>query len=903
MTDATGAEDGAQVAAAAVELVRAVALGIDDAASIDDTLEFALGEVCRHLDWPLGHAWRRGRGGAELLVSSGVWHGDEAERIARLQGITDATPLRSGVGLAGRTLETRRPEWAVDAGDDGRSAAAPGVDEVGYRAVLAIPVVLEDEVVAVLEFLSEGTVTPDGLLDAAMRCVASLLARTVERVWTVQRFEEGEVRFHALVEHAFDVITVVDADGTIRYSSPSATRMLGYPYGSQAGTVVFDLVHADDRERVRSALQSLIDSGATAGPLQFRLAHADGSWRDVEATATNVADEAAIEGAVVVNIRDVSERNQAEAQLSYEHLHDPLTGLANRVLFVEQAERALALARRHNWSTGVFAVDVDGFRRINDEFGHDVGDEMLVAVAHRLETSLRQHDTIAWSDGTVARIGADEFLLLCENVPDAAVASAIAARVLDAIAAPMALGGRVLSVTASVGIALADGDTQPEPEPERPILDAEAALRQAKGLGGARHEFFSVELHDRAAAAAALSDALHHAFECGEFHLVYQPKVSLSTDRTVGVEALLRWDHPQRGLVSPAEFIPAAEASGLIVDIGAWVLNEACRQGATWQQAFPRMPPLSVAINVSARQFRSGLADTVRAAIADSGIDPAGVCLEVTETIVMDDIATAIAVLGELKELGLAVSVDDFGTGYSSLAYLRRLPLDEVKIDKTFVDGLGIDPEDTAIVAAVISLAHALDRDVVAEGVETLEQLEKLRSLGCEFAQGYFLARPMPASDLDELLTGEGAGARLPRDVSGRATAMRPDSETVLVADDAADVRQLAHMSLTAAGFTVEEAVDGATAIALARLRLPDCVVLDIRMPDMTGIEVCKALRSDPVTAACTIVMLTSRADAADKVEAFSAGADEYIVKPFAPRDLVSRVRTALRRRQGDNLP
>ena len=898
LTDTTLAEDGAHEVAAAFELVRAVALGVDDAASIDDTLGFALGEVCRQRSWPLGHVWRRDRGGAELLVSSGIWHGDDAERVARLQGITEATPLREGVGLAGQSLETRRPEWAFEVGDDRRSAAALAADEVGYRAVLAVPVVSEDEVVAVLEFFSMGPVTPDGLLDAAMRSVASLLARTVERARTAQRFEEGEVRFRALVEHAYDVITVLDAHGTIRYSSPSVTRMLGYPYGSQEGTVVFDLVHPDDRERVRSALQSLVDGGATTGPLQFRLAHAGGFWHDVEATASNVADEPSIEGAVVVNTRDVSERNRAEAQLSYDHLHDPLTGLANRTLFVEQAERALALGRRRNWSTGVFAVDVDEFRKINDEFGHDVGDEMLVAVAHRLEISLRQYDTIARPDGTAARLGADEFLLLCENVPDAAVAGAIATRVLAAIAPPMAVGGRVLSVTASAGIALADGDT----ESERPILDAEAALRHAQGLGGARHEFFNVELHDRAAAADALSDALAHAVERGEFHLVYQPKVSLSTDRTVGVEALLRWNHPQRGLVSPVEFIPAAEASGLIVEIGAWVLNEACRQGAIWQQAFPRMPPLSVAINVSARQFRSGLADTVRAAIAGSGIDPAGVCLEVTETIVMDDVATAIVVLGELKELGLTVSIDDFGTGYSSLAYLRRLPFDEVKIDKTFIDGLGIDPEDTAIVAAVISLAHALDHDIVAEGVETLVQLEKLRSLGCEFAQGYFLARPMPASDLDELLAGDVVGVRLPRDGSGRATATRPHSETVLVADDAADVRQLARMSLTAAGFTVDEAADGATAIALARLRLPDCVVLDIRMPDMTGIEVCKALRSDPTTAACTIVMLTSRADAADKAEAFSAGADEYIVKPFAPRDLTSRVRTALRRRQGDNL-
>ncbi len=868
---------------------------------IDEALRFALGEVCRLWSWPVGHAWRSSDGaGEETLVSSGIWHGDEVQEVARLHGIAEATPLRSSSGLAGRTLETRSPQWAFDVGDGQPWETTLAQGEMEYQARLAVPVILDDEVVAVLEFFSKDPVAPSALAEAATRSVGTLVARTVEQSRTAQRLEVGEARFRALVAHASDVITVLDVDGTIRYSSPSVVEMLGHPYGSQVGVVVFDLVHPDDRGRVESVLQGMVEGGGTVGPVEFRLAHADGSWRDVEATATNVTDELAIEGVVVVNIRDISERRRAEAQLAYEQLHDPITGLANRALFVEQAERALALGRRRDWSTAVLAVDVDEFRRVNDELGHDLGDEVLVAVAHRLVASLREYDTVARPDGTVTRLGGDEFLLLCENVPDAAAAGAIAARVLDVVASPIALDGRTVSVTASAGIALADGDI----EPERPILDAEAALRRAKTLGGARHEFFDVGLRDSAAAAAALVDALGHALEREELHVVYQPKVSLSTDRIVGVEALLRWDHPRRGMVSPAEFVPVAEASGLVVDIGAWVLGEACRQGANWQQAFPRTPSLSVAVNVSARQFREGLADTVRAAIDDSGIDPAGVCLEVTETTVMDDVEIAITVLGELKALGLAVSIDDFGTGYSSLAYLRRLPLDEVKIDKTFVDGLGVDPEDTAIVAAVISLAHALDRDVVAEGVETVDQLEKLRSLGCEFAQGYLLAQPMLASDLEAVLAGDAAGERLPRDGPGRASMPRNSgTETVLVADDAADVRQLARMSLTAAGFAVEEAADGAAAIALARRLLPDCVVLDVRMPDLTGIEVCRALRSDPATAECTIVMLTSRAEGADKAEAFSAGADEYIVKPFAPRDLVSRVRTALRRRQGSSNP
>ena len=392
-----------------------------------------------------------------------------------------------------------------------------------------------------------------------------------------------------------------------------------------------------------------------------------------------------------------------------------------------------------------------------------------------------------------------------------------------------------------------------------------------------------------------LASALARALDAGEFRLEYQPKVELSTNRIVGVEALLRWDHPQRGVVGPDAFIPLAEATGQMVAIGAWVLVEACGQCAVWQSAFPRPTPLSVAVNASATQFRVGLVDAVRAAVADSGIDPTSACLELTESTVMEDIDATIAILGELKGLGLTVSIDDFGTGYSSLEYLRRLPLDEVKIDRSFVAGLATDPEDTAIVAAVISLAHALDHDVVAEGVETFEQLEKLRSFGCELAQGYLLARPMAPEAMTELLAGDAAGERLPT-APGRR---RPISgtETVVVADDAADVRLLARMSLTAAGFTVEETADGAGAVALARRLCPSCVVLDVEMPDMTGIEVCRQLRSDPATAGATVVMLTTHDGAADKAAAFSAGADEYIVKPFAPRDLVSRVRAALARR------
>lgn len=392
--------------------------------------------------------------------------------------------------------------------------------------------------------------------------------------------------------------------------------------------------------------------------------------------------------------------------------------------------------------------------------------------------------------------------------------------------------------------------------------------------------------------------ALRRAIDHDEFRLDYQPKVDLESERITGAEALLRWEDPARGLVPPLEFIPLAESTGLIVPIGTWVIEEACRQAAQWQRRMPRQPPLVVSVNVSARQFGPELIDAVAAALAGAGTEPRQLCLEVTESVLISDTNAAIGTLNGLAALGVKLSIDDFGTGFSSLSYLKRFPLDELKIDKSFVDGLGHDANDNAIVAATVAMAHALNLSVVAEGVETADQLERLRVLGCQEVQGYFISRPGTADAFARLVADEGAsagwaGSPDARDHPGR----RHGLHRVLVVDDSAEVRQLARITLAAFGFEVSDAANGADALATARRTRPDCVILDVSMPGVSGIEVCRALRADPVTAGCTIVMLTSSAGAGDKVEAFSCGADEYIIKPFAPRDLVSRVREAMRRR------
>jgi CheY-like chemotaxis protein/EAL domain-containing protein (putative c-di-GMP-specific phosphodiesterase class I) len=392
--------------------------------------------------------------------------------------------------------------------------------------------------------------------------------------------------------------------------------------------------------------------------------------------------------------------------------------------------------------------------------------------------------------------------------------------------------------------------------------------------------------------------ALRTALEQGELRVAFQPKISLATDRVVGVEALLRWDHPQRGAIPPAVFIPLAEATGLIVPIGAWVLRQACEEGARWLANSGDHSAPIVSVNLSAGQFDSSLLTTLRAALAETGMDAAHLCLEVTESMVMGDPESSIEMLHQIKALGVSISMDDFGTGYSSLAYLRRFPLTELKIDKSFVDGLGRDPESTAIVAAVMGMAHAMDLNVVAEGVETRAQLDALRALGCDEAQGYYYARPQTAGRIDELLTQ-------PRLDGDRASA--PHSEwgtgTIVVVDDAPEVRLHARMSLTAAGFGVHEAESGEGAIDLVRRVRPDCVLLDMHMPGMSGLDVCRLLRADAATRDVTVVMLTADGKAAEKAEAFALEADDYIVKPFVPRDLVSRITTAIRRRAEAAVP
>lgn len=437
----------------------------------------------------------------------------------------------------------------------------------------------------------------------------------------------------------------------------------------------------------------------------------------------------------------VIERSRSEARLAHLALHDPLTGLPNRTLLLDRLHQALARSSRTGWSVDMLFVDIDDFKVINDSLGHSAGDAVLLAVAQLLQASVRAMDTIA-------RIGGDEFAVLLENCDDAVM---VAQRIAKALGIPIIVESRETFITVSTGIALGSAGQW---RADELLRAADVAMHEAKIRGKDRYQVFEPIMQAAVLKRHELTESLRRSLEAGELLLHYQPEIDLADGRIVGAEALLRWQHPVRGLVAPSEFIPLAEQTGLIVPIGTWVLSEACRQAASWRVDGLADWPSFVSVNLSGRQLKEpGLPSLLASILSETGIDPARLRLEVTESVLMDNADSAVAVLEALKELGIVLAIDDFGTGYSSLAYLKRFPIDVLKIDRSFVAGLPQDADAKQIVSTVIGLGHGLRMSVVGEGVETDDQGATLRHLGCDAAQGYYFSRPLPVQDFLEFVS------------------------------------------------------------------------------------------------------------------------------------------------------
>ncbi len=545
-------------------------------------------------------------------------------------------------------------------------------------------------------------------------------------------------RFRALVQNLADIITIHREDGTTIFESPSAARILGYGPNGLINRIPFDAIHPRDRPAVQAGFRALVAGLSVTDPIEFRFRHAEGRWIHLEGVGTNLLHEAGI-GGIVLTSRDITQRKLAEQRIRHVAHHDSLTGLPNRSLLRDRLTQALSRARARDELVAVLFANLDRFKAINDSLGHRGGDELLRQVAERLRGCVRDTDT-------VARFGGDEFVAVLAGAANLPVAVAVQ-KILQVCAEPYDVDGQPVVVGTSIGVAMHPEDGR---DPDTLLRNADAAMSAAKSAGPGTFRFFTSDLNARAHESLQIEAGLRAAIQNGGFQLTYQPKVDLATHAIRGAEALVRWTH--RGLnVPPGVFIPIAEESGLIVQIGEQVLEKACRQCAEWRRQGFEFP---VAVNLSPRQFRQqDLPATIARLLEQTGLPPRCLELEITESTFIEDPDAVAADIANLRRLGVLISIDDFGTGFASLNYIRRFAFDVLKIDRSFIEGIPREQGHAAIVEAVIMLSNALGIEVVAEGVETAEQVAVLSAYGCGLAQGYYFSPPVTAEEFTALAT------------------------------------------------------------------------------------------------------------------------------------------------------
>ncbi|HSN38765.1 MAG TPA: EAL domain-containing protein, partial [Burkholderiales bacterium] len=704
--------------------------------------------------------------------------------------------------------------------------------------------------------------------------------RIVEDISDRKRAElalrESEGRFRQLADNIPEAFWIADVEmRELLYLSPVYEKVTGKPVGKIMKNPhrCLEVVHPDDRRRVRTARRLLPYSNYN---IEYRVVCPDGSLRWIHDQAYPVRDGEGRIYRIAGIAADITERKAAEEKLVYLAHYDDLTGLPNRILFRDRLEQTLSQARRRNWLVGVMMLDLDRFKVANDSLGHSVGDALLKQVADRLADCVRVGDT-------VGRFGGDEFGIVLSDLRDAEDVRLVAQKTLEAFSKPFQLNCDEVYITASIGISMYPTDSD---DLEVLIKSADTALHRAKDSGRNNFQFFTAEMNDKVLHRLSMDNSLRRALERGEFLLHYQPKVALDTGVTTGLEALLRWQHPELGLVPPGEFVPLLEETGLIIPVGEWIFGAVCGQLKAWEAAGIQCVP--IAVNLSSRQFLTrGFGGYVQRLLEKHGVDPRLIELEITESSLMANTEDIVDTLRYLESIGVRIAIDDFGTGYSSLSYLKRFPLDALKIDGSFVQDITSNADDAAIVRAIISMARSLGLKIVAEGVETEAQMNFLASSGCDEIQGYFLSRPM---------TSEDSGKWLRRKIHLPDPPLRGTAPAVLLVDDDDDMLVLLARALGQDGYYILTANCAREAFDILSRHRVDMVISDQQMPGMSGVELLQRIKSlypDTVRVMCSgLADFQTVTEAVNKGEIF-----RFLPKSMEQERLRSEVRDALSNR------
>ncbi len=598
-----------------------------------------------------------------------------------------------------------------------------------------------------------------------------VLAQQMRIVHIRRESKKKEEIFQVVTENAADMIALVDVKGRRLYNSPAYKRILGYSPAELGETSSFEQIHPEDRFRVLDAAREACESGV-GKRLEYRIKHKDGSWRILESLASTIRDAKGEVAKLVIVNRDITERKRAEQQLEHNLFHDPLTGLSNRRSFLDRLQTAFMRSRKESGKPhALLLANLDHFKAFNETMRASAGDQILVEIARRLRDHLHHDQTVSrtganvFPEASLYRLGGDEFTILLEGLTDPSDAMRLARTAQHVVAEPFIVDSREVRVSVSFGIAMS---TTTHDRPEDLLRDADVALRRAKSLGGSRCEVFDEALHSRAVGRLALESDLRTALNQQQFRIHYHPVMHLGNRSIVSFEALLRWEHPTQGLISPYRFIEAAEDTGILVSIGHWLILQACRQLREWESLEPSKSRVSLTVNVSARQFADArLVNDLQDALEQTGVDPSRIQLEITESIAAADPKLTVTVLSHLKHMGIGVILDDFGTGSTSLRALRQFPVDALKIDRSLVRDMQSDRATEDIVRMTISLAHNMGRTAIAEGIETPVQMTRLMEFGCEYGQGYYFSQPLDPKAALAFMRQQVASSRVSA-VSGR---------------------------------------------------------------------------------------------------------------------------------------